>query len=795
MKYLAVPALLALLLLSSACTQSPQKLVEAGNRYHAKKKYKEASILYQKALTKDKKNAEAYYREGLNLLDFGDVNGAASYLRRAVDLQPSNTDAETKLAEIYLMAYAHDANRFKQLLPDIKDLVDKVKKYQPGSFSGIRLEGLYDLAEHDDERALEAFEKANAIKPHSPDVVTWYAETLYKAKRVNEAEALELDMLAHDKKWGPGYDFLFVVYTQAGQKDKAMAILEQRVQNDPTSAVAIQNLANYQAMSGDYNAGEATAKRVLADPKAFPNGHGLLGDFYSRNHKYDQALQQYQAGVNDDPKDALVYKERVVDVDIAANRRDDALNLAHSIAKDNPKNLQANELYAGLLMQLGSRDAISKSMAELTNLAKSNPDDPLLHLDLARAYFETNNQDKSLAEAQDVMHDEIKQAQTAHRNPRPQIINAARLVIGRIYEDRGQHAKAIEQANLVLQTQPTSHWENDPDARLIKATAMVGIGQGDQALPQLESLVQQYPTMQLGRLALANLYLTRKDFDKAADQYQQFAKQYPTDLRGAVGLESVKLAQGKTDDAINGMQALVNQRPNDLQLRYQLAGFQAQGGVQVAPKDPDHAKQLFEDAANNYKQILKTTVNSADVWLRLGILQRELKEYDAALASFQQASNAEPRNAAPMLNEAMLLESMGKKKEAIAAYNKVLGIDSENPLAMNNVAFLNAEDGVNLDQAMTFAEKAKQRFPDSPDVSDTLGYVYYQKHLNTEALQIFKDLVAAHQNNPTFLFHFALALEKNGDKGAARDEARKALQFSTQPQQQSEIKSFLNQLG
>ena len=54
MKYLAVLVPLCALLLSTGCTQSPEKLVATANKYHAKKKYKEASILYQKAIAKDK---------------------------------------------------------------------------------------------------------------------------------------------------------------------------------------------------------------------------------------------------------------------------------------------------------------------------------------------------------------------------------------------------------------------------------------------------------------------------------------------------------------------------------------------------------------------------------------------------------------------------------------------------------------------------------------------------------------------------------------------------------------------
>jgi tetratricopeptide (TPR) repeat protein len=296
-------------------------------------------------------------------------------------------------------------------------------------------------------------------------------------------------------------------------------------------------------------------------------------------------------------------------------------------------------------------------------------------------------------------------------------------------------------------------------------------------------------------LELGHVYLMRKDFDKAAAEYEQFSKDFPTDMRGQVGVQSVKIAEGKVDEGINGLEAIVAKTPKNLELRYQLAAYEVQAGMQIASKDRTRARQLYEDAAANYKQMLKTTANSPEVWLRLGVLQRELGEYDAALASFQQANSADPHNSSALLNAAMLLEEMGKKKEASATYTKVLGIDPENALAMNNLAFLNAEAGTNLDQAMTFAEKAKQKSPDSPDISDTLGYVYYQKHLNNQALQIFKELVAEHQDNPTFRLHLAMALEKSGEKGAARDEARKALQHATRPELQNQIKTFLSQLG
>ena len=118
MKYFHAVATICALLFSAACSQSPQRLLATANRYHDNKKYKEASILYQKVIAKDKTNAEAYYREGLNLIDSHEGVQAAGYLRRALDLKPDNADAATKLAEIYLTVYASNPQKYTTLLTD-----------------------------------------------------------------------------------------------------------------------------------------------------------------------------------------------------------------------------------------------------------------------------------------------------------------------------------------------------------------------------------------------------------------------------------------------------------------------------------------------------------------------------------------------------------------------------------------------------------------------------------------------------------------------------------------------------
>lgn len=777
MKYLLAFTLICSLVLSTACTQSPEKLIAAANRYHHNKKYKEASILYQKAIAKDRTNAEAYYREGLNLLDFGEPGEAARYLRRAVDLKPTNTDAEAKLAEIMLFFYSHDSQKYKSLLSDARELVSKLLQQQPNSFDGLRLQAIIFFADKNFDKSLQTFAKANQIKPYSRELVGWYAQALLSAHRPEDAYALVEDMLTHDPKWGPGYDFLFLQYSKQNLPGRAEAVLRKRLQNDPSNPIAIQNLANYLLATNRFGEGESIMRQVLENKKKIPAAHLLLGDFYLHAKKFDQAIQEYQTGVKEDSKNDIEYQERIIGVYSLTGRRDQALESAKTLASKNPKNSSALEMYASLLLQSGSKADATKSLGDLKNMVQKNPNNAVLHLDLARAYFTLGDKDKSLSEAIEAIRQQ------------PSLF-PARLIAARIYEDRGQHPKAIEQTSLVLESQP-----GNADARLIRDRALVGTGQFGIAESDLETLVQQFPQANDARVELATLYLNQRQYAKASEEFQRLWTSNPPDSRGYLGLQMVKLAQGNGDDAVRALQDLVQKNPNVAAYRYQLANFEATAGGQAMKSNPAHSKELFQDASDNYKELLKVSPNSADVWLRLGILQRQLGENDAALTSFAQAERTNPRNAEAFLNHAMLLEEQGKKQEAMDTYNKVLGIEPDNSLALNNLAFLTAEMGKNLDQALTLAQRAKQRVPDNPDISDTLGYVYYQRNLNTEALRIFRQLVQDQPQNATFRFHLAMALLKQGDKRGARDQAEKALRTASQPSQQDEIRSFVSHIG
>src|SRR5688572_9979869 len=97
--YMGKRVLSALLLIVclTDCNRDPnvakRKYVESGNKFFERGKYKEALIMYRKALQRDLKYGEAYYRAGLADLKLQRWGEASRDLQRALELQPENLDA------------------------------------------------------------------------------------------------------------------------------------------------------------------------------------------------------------------------------------------------------------------------------------------------------------------------------------------------------------------------------------------------------------------------------------------------------------------------------------------------------------------------------------------------------------------------------------------------------------------------------------------------------------------------------------------------------------------------------
>jgi Tfp pilus assembly protein PilF len=100
----------AILVMLTACNTDPRaasrKYVDNGNKYFQRAKYKEASILYRRALNKDARYADAWYQLALTNSKLAIYGEARRDFARAMDLDPANTAAAAKLADLDLVFFA-----------------------------------------------------------------------------------------------------------------------------------------------------------------------------------------------------------------------------------------------------------------------------------------------------------------------------------------------------------------------------------------------------------------------------------------------------------------------------------------------------------------------------------------------------------------------------------------------------------------------------------------------------------------------------------------------------------------
>ena len=162
----------------------------------------------------------------------------------------------------------------------------------------------------------------------------------------------------------------------------------------------------------------------------------------------------------------------------------------------------------------------------------------------------------------------------------------------------------------------------------------------------------------------------------------------------------------------------------------------------------------------------------------LGQIYASQRRLDEARIEFEQVAKRLPKAAGPPTMVGMIRELQNNKDEARRWYEKALAVDSGAPVAANNLAWLTAEQGGNLDVALQLAQAAKSRMPNSPEVDDTLGWVYYKKGLNTLAIGSFQASIEKDSKNPLYHYHLGLAYAKNGDKDKARDSLKQALSLN-----------------
>ena len=141
-----------------------------------------------------------------------------------------------------------------------------------------------------------------------------------------------------------------------------------------------------------------------------------------------------------------------------------------------------------------------------------------------------------------------------------------------------------------------------------------------------------------------------------------------------------------------------------------------------------------------------------------------------------------------------ILQQQNRRVEAKEAYRKAVSLDANAIFSANNLAFMYAEDNERLDEALQLAQAARARMPETPEIADTLGFVYYRKGLFGSAAAAFKEAVDKRPDTPAYRYHLGLAYARNGDNTLARQTLEAALKLDPNAREATEARGVLAQL-
>ena len=114
-------------------------------------------------------------------------------------------------------------------------------------------------------------------------------------------------------------------------------------------------------------------------------------------------------------------------------------------------------------------------------------------------------------------------------------------------------------------------------------------------------------------------------------------------------------------------------------------------------------------------------------YLTLAKIYISRNQIDNAIELYSRLIKNRPDQPGPHSLVGSLYEQQQKYDLAEKHYKKALEINPDYIPAVNNLAFLYADQDKNLNTALDLARQAKERFGKVPAIMDTLGWVYYRK--------------------------------------------------------------------
>ena len=742
MRFAVALAISVLAITSSGC-HSAQHYVQDGDRLFGANKYPQAVLAYRNATQKDSTSAETFYKLGRAQRAVNDSSAALASFSRALALNPEFAEAHSELGDIYLGNFLIAPVNSGGLYYKILETADWLLKKNPRSYAGLRLHGYLALSDKNPDEALSYFQRANEIRPSQPDVVLGITQALLQTGHYDQARKVGLDLIEQNKSFGAIYDVLYSYAFSSGHTAEAEALLKQKLANNPGNPGFVVQLAEHRWRTGDKEAALQLLEGLL-DAKAPWDSYVRAERFYRSVKEWDRALHALDLGASRHTSQNLKYQEERADVLIAAGRQKDAMLVLNQVLQQDPTASEAKKMRALVLLESPEKADRERALQELQGIVVLSQGNPAMLFQLGRAYA-INGKTEKAKETFDLV---------LRKNGRDL---ATLVALADLTSKLEQFQQTLQYSQRALSIDPALS-----PARLLHATALVSMGQLDAARSDYNRVVHDQPDYTEAKLQLALLDVDQKRFSDAEKLFREVYRPKDGDFRALKGLVETYAAENEWDKALGLLETEAGHFPKAIPIQQLLAST------------ADRAGKLSL-AIQQYQSILQQQSGDVATYTALGQLYQRSHDLPKSMTMLQRARDLAPEDWRTVGRLAAVQQEAGLITEAKTGYREALRLGSDAPDLFNNLAYLEAESGSDLDEALGLTKRALAQAPANPQFADTLGFVYLKQKKTSSAVDVFRTLSIKHPENATFRYHLALALYNSGDPVGCRRELRAAL--------------------
>lgn len=520
---------------------------------------------------------------------------------------------------------------------------------------------------------------------------------------------------------------LGTTYLKYGKFEDSRKSLEQAVALAPDSLPIRTQLALSKLSTGKPAEAVTDLEAILAEDPGFVQADIMLALAHLAQKQTEAALAAAGELVRKHPDDALPHNVLGYVLESSGDKAAARQAYEAALGKDAAFHPARINL-ARLAIQAGD---LAAGKEQLDAIVEREPYQPFALLGLAALAL------------QDQRFDEAERLWLLARKHNPEAV-APRLLLAKHYRVRGNAVQAETMAREAYRLAPFA-----PQVQAEYAAAMLDAGKNDQALVAARALVERAPNSVEGLELLARSYNQLGDEAGLTDTLERIAAIAPE----AVGAQMLlgRLAWRRKDFEA-GRRIVESLKAKD---DTAASGFELEGELYEIQGEDERALTAFETA-------FERSPDSAKL-LKLERVERRLGKPGTRLTDWLQQH---PDDLQVRLVQATYLQQSGENADAIAQYEQMLEAKGDNPVVLNNLAWLyfEAQDA----RAGDLARRAFEAAPELPEVVDTYGWVLFMQGQREQGLEILEKAAKLAPANPDIAYHLASALNDAGQAARAR---------------------------